>query len=1261
MAADTKQNIKTLRVDNWAIFFLQRLQLMFAKGDACDLTLNFHTGQELKVHRLVLITCTTFFENLAKDGDTVVMPEDLPYTAVQPIINFLYSGKLEFKPELHAQLLTIAKSLDITILAKLLITQKNDNGMGIIMKNEDKKSPQRTFLATRIGPSASKSYITGKKLPIWRQRTFPFFKPPERRIIKEEEPKPRRFDWPDGKEPRDVLVLTTPSFTPLSYESENVFTPVIQPAKALGAAEVQSDSFVKNSPTPAIYTPLKRPSSAHVSTPEKIFKAAKKEPVEGKKDVLNTDVIDFSDDDDDGHFETIHTFGDSDDDQEMDTSVETPESKPDVLLAPAPEPQQESVPSQVTASPRSYSSAAAIHQNVRPVSPPVPVSHDTNLVSTSPPPAPTSISTPPVTPAPSSSQSLYTTPKPILKPINDSTAHTPGKKVRFSLVDEMKEVSTTFGTEECSLEKGDGSSDLQRGDPISAPTPLPPSESTPETASSSNVGEKYAQPPALVQPSSFTVSDTVSNKIALPSVDDADPQPSGSALLKSPAPTTYSATSTPKTIKKVAPAVATNHAKIIAEVLKKYPELVRNNKNIRLKISSPGTTNVTNLLTLDTKKTDGKSSYMVVKSYVKTEGGVKSSGSPYAVTASTSNLQELGSTTDRSWSCSICSTSAGQFDNYLRYRAHMREIHNEKLDPRCCEYCGYRTAKRNLLLYHLFTKHKVDPPQNVTFPKCDLCGYVAMSDTLLQRHVLTHKSLTDWPCPKCKILFKSSQSLRSHLFTCKKDVVVFSCTYCSEKFSSNIQLNDHSRNCAANPSLMAKQAAVPLTPLSPQPQEQSVPQPPAVTQDYEASNTSNRQEQNVEMIEVPLLDTESLGTKEHTFIQLPNGLILVPAQPQQLRRVDGQPLEAVGNEVALIRNGGSALDQMAVNQNITLLSSDGGEAGRNNVAGQMGLAMALPQDQHVILLDANSEFFIQGNDSVVVTRLNDAADEYIVPEVMDESMQELYTAQGLPYTVATSAASVSACSAVPVQSSQTVSDEQTNKQDDCGSTVVRVQNSSELDSVQIRHPDEMGTIIVQDVPQNSMDEQHHLYADEPSHPRPHMSINKELMDVVAMEVQRSPSFLESSVIMPEVPQAHHTVLRQTSSAVPTVKEFSSAPSVHNVYHRMESRKDVSIASDNVAEDEMVIEEDPSSNEGPQVAIRQESEDLQEEIIIKDDYDSEEERMAQRSAAKADSFVKDWGFDNEEESDGVDLAGEETDDENNDGNRRIGPSRVTVEL
>jgi len=41
--------IKQVRVDNWGIFFLQRLQQLFSKSEQCDLVLHFSTNEKIKV------------------------------------------------------------------------------------------------------------------------------------------------------------------------------------------------------------------------------------------------------------------------------------------------------------------------------------------------------------------------------------------------------------------------------------------------------------------------------------------------------------------------------------------------------------------------------------------------------------------------------------------------------------------------------------------------------------------------------------------------------------------------------------------------------------------------------------------------------------------------------------------------------------------------------------------------------------------------------------------------------------------------------------------------------------------------------------------------------------------------------------------------------------------------------------------------------------------------------------------------------------
>lgn len=88
---------KQVRVDNWGIFFLQRLQIFFSKTDYCDLTLQFEGNVQLKVHRLVMSACTeylTFLEQTcpALEEGTIMMPPDLQSDVIVPIVNFMYTG-----------------------------------------------------------------------------------------------------------------------------------------------------------------------------------------------------------------------------------------------------------------------------------------------------------------------------------------------------------------------------------------------------------------------------------------------------------------------------------------------------------------------------------------------------------------------------------------------------------------------------------------------------------------------------------------------------------------------------------------------------------------------------------------------------------------------------------------------------------------------------------------------------------------------------------------------------------------------------------------------------------------------------------------------------------------------------------------------------------------------------------------------------------------------------------------------------------------
>lgn len=204
-----------------------------------------------------------------------------------------------------------------------------------------------------------------------------------------------------------------------------------------------------------------------------------------------------------------------------------------------------------------------------------------------------------------------------------------------------------------------------------------------------------------------------------------------------------------------------NHAKIIREVLKKYPHLVRNNKNIRLKIMQKEAKSNESSTPSKTKV-----SYVVLKSD-HLMGGTVNTETTEEPKSGGSECAEIGP-----WKCSKCDIEE-EYATYYMYRRHMQDVHEEKFDPRICEHCGYKATKRNILMYHLYTKHNIPHPKNMSFPKCQLCSYVALSENLLARHQVNHKHRSSSrqhsqvsgegvQCSQCTEIFANVTELASH-------------------------------------------------------------------------------------------------------------------------------------------------------------------------------------------------------------------------------------------------------------------------------------------------------------------------------------------------------------------------------------------------------------------------------------------------------------------------------------------------------------------
>lgn len=236
---------KQVRVDNWGTFFLQRLQLFFNKTDYCDLTLQFEGNVQLKVHRLVINACTEYFHVLEQTCETVddvlIMPPDLQADVVVPIVNFMYTGMLEFQMSMFDKLYKTAELMNITVLTKLLDAQKQP--FSPAPKAIKRVSSQNHAWEGHMkkGLKTSNTYLPqtlpGRKLPVWKRKVAPtppaslpqhFYSEVKRPIapdplaLHDNTPKPTRFEWPE-----DDLTTFNPmdsNFDDISYTSRPLLT-----------------------------------------------------------------------------------------------------------------------------------------------------------------------------------------------------------------------------------------------------------------------------------------------------------------------------------------------------------------------------------------------------------------------------------------------------------------------------------------------------------------------------------------------------------------------------------------------------------------------------------------------------------------------------------------------------------------------------------------------------------------------------------------------------------------------------------------------------------------------------------------------------------------------------------------------------------------------------------------------------------------------------------------------------------------------------
>lgn len=211
------------------------------------------------------------------------------------------------------------------------------------------------------------------------------------------------------------------------------------------------------------------------------------------------------------------------------------------------------------------------------------------------------------------------------------------------------------------------------------------------------------------------------------------------------------------------------NSKVVQEILKKFPHLLKSKGNIKLKIMSSTNQSQFESIIINTPNS--------VEKILPVGSNVKEPLTTHKVKPDIMN-------TKGPWSCNLCGTDTDplKLESYYTFRRHLVEKNNEKVDTRICEHCGHFSVRKCLQVHHMYIKHNIEPPEEFNFPKCDRCGFIATTEVHLKRHKtvdkckqitiktedkngckLTSKSETGFSCNECCMTFRSSLMLKGHL------------------------------------------------------------------------------------------------------------------------------------------------------------------------------------------------------------------------------------------------------------------------------------------------------------------------------------------------------------------------------------------------------------------------------------------------------------------------------------------------------------------
>ena len=271
-----------------------------------------------------------------------------------------------------------------------------------------------------------------------------------------------------------------------------------------------------------------------------------------------------------------------------------------------------------------------------------------------------------------------------------------------------------------------------------------------------------------------------------------------------------------------------NHTKIISEVLRQYPHLIKSNKNIKLKIMPNAGGQAQKIIVkkepLETEKSSEKlmqppiisKSSNIASKIAESQQSSKTLASnivanrPKAVQQSEASVAAKSSsgtqagtnkTTGAGTASTGTATSAGQPQ---KRRIDSKTMHalialgaENTTGPWLCLRCGRNGHPISIPSYRGFRRHLINTHKEHIDPAlCEHCGWRSSSKRELHFHMqMDHKVKTNlYIFPECQLCHQmciDSDGLNQHLIDSHPDENKQQCIYCNKIFPEEIQLYTH--------------------------------------------------------------------------------------------------------------------------------------------------------------------------------------------------------------------------------------------------------------------------------------------------------------------------------------------------------------------------------------------------------------------------------------------------------------------------------------